>query len=135
MNRAYLNLVVGNQAIASATACSGQNATQIAPPIAVAPTGSPATAAPPTAVPSPTTSASATGSASGSATFTSPSGYNGLATTIALLDTTEFGGNTNATFFSISHGQSGTGADATHPNRKITLEVNDRIPISVIVNF
>ena len=36
----------------------------------------------------------------------------------------------SATFMSIPHGQSGTGADTTHPNRKITLEVNDRAPIS-----
>lgn len=134
MNRAHLNFVVAVLGIASAVACSGPNATQSVPPITTA------TAAATTARPSPTTSASATlspvpsstatGFTTSSATFTSPSGYNGLTNTIALLDTTEGGGNTNATFMSIPHGQSGTGADTAHPNRKITLEVNDRAPIS-----
>ena len=31
---------------------------------------------------------------------------------------------------STSSSASGTGADTTHPNRKVTLEVNDRAPIS-----
>ena len=80
---------------------------------------------------------------SGSATFTSASGYNGLLAQIASLATTESGnlyqGYYNATFFSIPSGQTaglfGNGADGAHPNRNITLEVNDNVPISTTVTY
>jgi hypothetical protein len=98
----------------------------------------PAASATPSAKPSTTATASptpvpvATGTApSGSATFSAPSGtYNGLLTSIAPLSTIESGGNGNETFVSIPPGQTGNGVDSAHPNRTITLEVNDSTPLS-----
>jgi hypothetical protein len=80
----------------------------------------------------PTPVATGTGAEpSGSATFSGQSGsYNGLLTSIAPLSTTEGGGNGNETFFSIPPGQTGNGADSAHPNRSITIEVNDTAPLS-----
>ena len=122
-----------------------------APTPAVTPTATPTTSATPspTATPSvaptasPTPSASATPVASGSATFSAASGYNGLLTQIPLLATTASGnlsqGFYNATFFSIppgqTGGQAGGGVDGAHPNRNITLEVNDNVPISNTLTY
>ncbi len=97
-------------------------------------TPTPAPSATPSSAPtaSPTPVATGTGAApSGSATFSGQSGsYNGLLTSIAPLSTTEGGGNGNETFFSIPPGQTGNGADSAHPNRSITIEVNDTAPLS-----
>ena len=122
----------GNTATATPTAAP--TATPIATPTATStPTASP------TPTPTPTTSASATptpvptaiGFASGSATFTAGAGYNGLASSITPLVTTESGGNGNATFESTTQGApsfySGTSAN---PLRQIVLEINDSVPIS-----
>lgn len=98
------------------------------------PTATATATATPTATPtaSPTPVATSTGAApSGSATFSGQSGtYNGLLTSIAPLSTTETGGNTNEEFVSIPPGQTGNGVDSAHPNRSITVEVNDSRPLA-----
>ncbi len=91
------------------------------PTVTPAPTSTPTVTPAPTSTPTPTPTVAAK--------FTGGSGYNGLASSIAILDTVEAGGTGNVQFDSIPHGQTGSG-NAASPNRLITLEINDNTRIS-----
>ncbi|MDP9016695.1 MAG: hypothetical protein M3N19_00045, partial [Candidatus Eremiobacteraeota bacterium] len=100
------------------------------------PTATPSPPPSPTPIPTATASAPpASGNSTGTVTISSASAsFNGIASPITGGDTTassgQYQGQFNTHFVTIPHGQTGNGVDGAHPNRSVTLEINDTVPLS-----